>query len=315
MKRFMMTVIGVVAVLLITSHAYADIIPTATVLASVGPNTSGSSSWNGYVAKRVVGLENGGAQTGTPGTPTYYAPTTGPVTVAQTLVTSFHSWNGTVNPAAPFDQEYGSRVMFGFDIKGNGNKISLSEVSAQTYWVDQTGAYAWENISYSGSPYAAHRIGLIYNNDAPPTIVDSGVNTQLVDEIISTGYGGGIWAMYDDIDQPSSQDKDMLDAWGLPGYTGATLQERYDSMLSILDSTTPFGWRIDYSIDYNHGVAPAATFSYTQQIVPEPGTLVLLVTAGLGALPTPGVAAEAEFSPEPQSLKAILHKNSVLVIL
>ena len=50
MKRFMMTVIGVVAVLLITSHAYADIIPTATVLASVGPNASGSSSWNGYVA-------------------------------------------------------------------------------------------------------------------------------------------------------------------------------------------------------------------------------------------------------------------------
>jgi hypothetical protein len=280
----MITVLSVVAVLLITSHAYADI-PTATELASVGPNaTSGSPSWNGYVANALVGLENGGAQAGTPGTPTYYAPTTGPITVAQTLVTSFHSWNGTVNPAAPFDQEYGSRVMFGIDIKGNGNKISLSELTAQTYWVDQTGAYAWENVSYSGSPYAAHRIGLIYNDGAPPTIINSGLNTQLVDEIVTTGYGGGIWAMYDDINLPNSQDKAMLTAWGLPGYTGATLQERYDSMLSILDSTTPFGWRIDYSIDYNHGVAPAETFSYTQQIVPEPGTLALLGTAGLGLL-------------------------------
>jgi len=269
---------------LVVAVAYADTIPTATVLASVGPNASGSPSWNGYVANALTGLENGGTQEGTPGTPTYYAPTTGPITVAQTLVTSFNSWNGAVNPAAPFDQEYGSRVMFGFDIKGNGNKISLNELSAQTYWVDQTGASAWENISYSGSPYAAHRIGLIYNNDAPPTIVNSGDGTQLVDEIVSTGYGGGIWAMYDDISLPNSQDHAMLAAWGLPDYTGATLQERYDSMLSILDSTTSFGWRIDYSIDYNHDVAPAATFSYTQQIVPEPCTLVLLVVGALALL-------------------------------
>jgi len=280
----MIAVLSVVAVLLITSHAYADTIPTATVLASVGPNASGSPSWNGYVANALTGLENGGTQEGTPGTPTYYAPTTGPITVAQTLVTSFNSWNGTVNPAAPFNQEDGSRVMFGFDIKGNGNKISLSELSAQTYWVDQNGVQAWENVPYSSTPYAAHRIGLIYNNNAPPTIVNSGSGTQLVDEIVSTGYGGGIWAMYDDISLPNSQDHAMLAAWGLPDYTGATLQERYDSMLSILDSTTPFGWRIDYSIDYNHDVAPAATFSYTQQIVAEPGTLVLLVTAGLGLL-------------------------------
>jgi hypothetical protein len=279
MKKVVAICLASCLITLIVAVAYADI-PTGIVLPSVGPNaTSGSPSWSSYLNNALTGLENGGAAQGTPGTPNYYAPTAGPITVAQTLVTSFPSWNGVVNPAAPFNQEYGSRVMFGFDIKGNGNKISLSELSAKTYWVDQTGTYAWENVSYANSPYAAHRIGLIYNDNGPPTVVNSGLGTQLVDEIVSTGYGGGIWAMYDDIGQPSSQDKAMLEAWQLPYYTGATLQERYNNMLSILGTTTPFGWRVDYSIDY--GVAPAATFSSTQQIVPEPGVLCLIGMAAL----------------------------------
>jgi len=311
-KRILVLSLLVVFMGMAGAAAYADA-PTITVIPSVAPNqTSGSPSWATYESNALYALENGLSSYGTPGTAGYYqaVANSGQVTLAQTLVTSFPSWDGIADPTGNYAGEYGSRLLFGAVVNGNGNTIELSNLSFNWTWDGQGG---WYSGDYGeGYTYNAHTIGIIDNSDGSITVLNNGQSgTTPVNEIIATGTGGGIFAMYDDLYNTdgtmntSSNDYQMLLADGITdsngnvvGYTGTTLQDRYDSMLTLLAEpqyqNTPFDWGVTYSLNYTaNGQDPTVTGAADLNVVagadfgplalPEP-SCIALGFASLGLL-------------------------------
>lgn len=87
---------------------------TIRQFASSAPNAAGSSSWAGYVANAMNSLQNSpGTPEGSAEQPTYYSTLGNTFTAADAMVTSFHSWKGQADPAAPFANELGNRIHSG----------------------------------------------------------------------------------------------------------------------------------------------------------------------------------------------------------
>ena len=98
----------------------------------MAPNVFGSPSWGTYQTNSINALLSGAYSMGTPNTPGYYQQRSN-VTSNDLIVTGFPSWEGQVDPGTAFDpayaNEYGNRGHFGVVIDGNGQQISIDQLS------------------------------------------------------------------------------------------------------------------------------------------------------------------------------------------
>lgn len=240
---------------LIAAPAMAQI--TITVTPSLAPNAFGSSYWPTYVSNAVGALYSGATTAGTPNTPGYYAPITGPINVRDNIVTGFVSWRGDADPAttygAAYGSEYGNRVHFGVVIDGHGQQISIADLAFTASSSDAGDGLGFSFVTGSYN-YSSDYMGVIHGSSGD-TFVTSGPNTQLVDEIVGRGSGNA-YAVY-------STDP------------GATNQDKIDNLAAQLGA---YDFTGTYTID---GVAGSAT---VQAVVPEPASLGALCIGALAML-------------------------------
>jgi len=259
---------------------------TITVDPTLAPNAAGSPSWNQWQANAITALENNASTAGTPGTPSYFQATTGPVDATQTLVTGFPSWLGQLNPASPYAAESGNRMTFAVAITTTdlAPSISLSEVgfdsstnSTNTILTDGFGGVAngWGPGSDAidtgiGYDWSNGWVGLIYTYDGQgnvtgATVVDSGSTTTLVNALFGRGSGNSVPAY-------CSSTCDAADQH-------AAIDAAVASMASITQFTGTYylSTNSDESGTFASG---SGTFDITGT-APEPGTCLLLLSGSL----------------------------------
>jgi hypothetical protein len=265
--------------------AMADI--TITVLPSIAPNADGSPSFAGYLANANYALENNLSSLGTPGTPTYYSQLSNGATVqgGDAAVTSFHSWQGQLNPTGAFANEDGNRIHFGVEIVGTkGSTFSLSQLravmtSSDPNAVDLTysngvgahGSLGLGSNFLNVAAYTPNKIGIIHNADGSINhLITSGDSTQLVDEIVYVGIGNAWWP---NVGTPGEQTPFS------PGATETDAMNNYYAFLNAnggVDVATTY-----YLVDANNNTIASGTASV--DVVPAPAA-VLLGLLGLSGL-------------------------------
>lgn len=232
---------------------------TITVHATAAPNIYGSPSWNDYNSNAIYALENGLNNYGT-GAATYNNENGTTHSVQENFVTNFKSWKGQANAASPYDNELGTRWMFGLHIAGEGTKFSLSQI---TFGITDTNGSLNYFGTLAGTTYNERRVGIDYGVDGikgttDDVIYDNGqADSTMVDELMYSGVGNA-FAVYDNGTDPLQQQLDD-GALSVPGYTltGA------------------------YSLDLGGGIVYGGQAVTYFEAVPEPMTMVGL---GLGAL-------------------------------
>jgi hypothetical protein len=163
-------------------------------------------------------------------------------------------WKGTVNPAAPFDNEFGTLLTFGVRIDGNGSAFKLSQVSYTNSGTDPGLVNA--DFTRTGEQIRATGRALGYRNGV---LQDLTTGDPDLDLLIFPGFGFGVPVGADEFgDDPKTQttfDRILRD------FTGNQVD----------GESTPLTFTGTYSL------APAAA-------VPEPATAVLGLTAAVGGL-------------------------------
>lgn len=202
--------------------------PTVTVEASMAPNAFGSPSFDTWAANGIYAAENGLTSYGAPG-PAQFTVDTSPLPVAANIVTGYSSWEGQADPAAPYNNEYGTRASFVAIINGNGGLINMNNFGVTLTSSDPANALgvSWPNngILPGDWTYDALDIGLIFNNginiSGGFTVVDSGDPGQEVNEIISIGAGDAYASYLGDDPALGATDQQTLDfdASQIAGYT------------------------------------------------------------------------------------------------
>jgi hypothetical protein len=252
-----------VALVLLTSLSRADIL--VEVFPSVSPNPFSSPSDAGYTTNAIAGISAGGAATGDPGQPTYYSsvPSGGVVSIADLIATDFPYWRGTVNPAAPFDGEFGNLLTFGTRITSDSGQFSLSNVSFDV--TDTFDGSLDTSGSLLGESYSERRVGVI-NGPGGPTFVTSGSGDQLVDALYLVGVGVGY---------------ELLAA---EFTNGTPNQEELASLLS--EFTDPFQVTATYTVQTSEGSFSGQATVSVDPTLPEPPPAVpappAVILAGVG---------------------------------
>jgi hypothetical protein len=264
-NRFLTKVaaLGVAACMYVPAVVKADSISIQVIPASA-PNTFGSPSYAGWVTNAVNAIENNQATMGTAGTPTYYSQSPSVISVKDNIVTNFNSWKGVANPGAPFGSELGNRLQFGVHILGGApaDLFSISQLSFQATSDDATNSLGF-GFAAGSYNYSAEYVGIYYGGDGVKDTGDdvritSGVNTQLVNEIVGRGSGNA-WAV-------------------LNTSPGATLQEKIDIAAGSL-GTQPINFTGTYTLAGFSG-AGSVTMQPTATAVPLP----LVAPAGLAVM-------------------------------
>jgi hypothetical protein len=239
---------------------------TITTEATMAPNGYGSPSYDTWAANGIYAMENGLTSYGAAG-PAQFNVTTSPLPVSANFVTGFPSWMGQADPAAPYNNELGTRASFVAVINGNGSLINMNNFGITMTSSDAGNALgvSWPNNSISPGDwtYDAGDIGLIFNNHINIaggfTVVNSGDPGQMVNEIISIGAGNAYDGYLGDDPAPGATDQDIIN---------------YDL------ASVPNGY--DFTGTFTYGDASgSATFDFTA--VPEPTTAGCFLL-GLGAL-------------------------------
>jgi len=187
---------------------------TITIDGTLAPNIFGSPSFSAWEQNEFYALQNGLSTYGAAGPTQFNAISTAPV--SQNIATGFPSWLGQADPGTAFGPAYanelGNRATFGLFINGNGNKISISELSFSATSTDPGNnlGFAFGPSSYN---YSQDYVGLIYGPGGSVTQVTSGPNTQLVDAIVGRG-SGNTYAAYET--DPGATDQDKING-GLAG--------------------------------------------------------------------------------------------------
>jgi len=246
------------AVIVSASTARADV--SIAVTPASAPNAFGSANWTPWVNNAIYALENGLTTYGAPG-PAQYNVAPSSLSVSNNVVTGFASWNGVAAPTGAYANEYGNRLQFGLDIKGNGTLISIDQLSFSATSTDPgntlgfgfgAGSYSYSS-SYVGWDYGADHV----RGTLDDIFVTSGPASQLVDEIVGRGSGNA-WDTYESDPGPTDQD-------------------RINNVPGLFDlPSTPFDFTGTYALGSATGSA-----TVTFQPVPEPSTFAL---AGLGIL-------------------------------
>lgn len=240
---------------------------TVNVYPSSAPNaSSGSPSWTPYVVNALNSLENGLGNIGDRLTdPTAYEIAGPVIRPGDIAVTTFHSWRGVVNPAAPFAHEYGNRLHFGLHAFGDGTtQFSLSDLTFDMHSSD-----AWDSLAYSGDFVGFNyngttRYGINWGADRAKgggndIVYLTGNGTTLVDEIVYVGVGNAWW--------PGGSDPN-------PGNPVGGAQAAMDDLNYWILADGPFTVSCSYAIQGFTGSA-----SVNVVAVPAPGALLL---GGLG---------------------------------
>ncbi len=264
MKRHITTLAtACAAVFLTVSTASAATITTYSALA---PNAFGSPSYAPWVNNVNTALYNGLTSGGTPGTPSYFSTITGPVSIADVLVSGFPTWKGYANPGSVFGpafaNELGTRDASPLKItKGSGPQFSISQLSFSMTSTDpgNTFGFGFAAGSYN---YSTDYQGILFGLDGvwgggDDIFITSGPNTQLVDGLVGRGSANGI-AVYDT--DP-----------------GATQQDKINNALSYYPD--PFTITGTWSLG-----ADTASATITVVPVPEPTSMSLAFIGGLSLL-------------------------------
>ncbi len=228
---------------------------TIAVHASSAPNAYGSPSWAGYVANALYALENDLSSQGDRSTdPTGYERAPAEVPGSEIAVTSFRSWRGEVEPAAPFDNEHGNRMHFGLHAYGDGStQFTLEDLTFEIASSDP-----WNSLSFVGDfigyGYSSTRYGIDWGPNrvkggGDDVVYTSGNGTTLVDEIVYVGVGNAWWPGGDD-DTPSDPDEGK--------------QQAMDDFLEFIADYGPISVSCTYAIIDDTGSASV-------DVVPSPG--------------------------------------------
>jgi hypothetical protein len=254
--------------------AFADGI-AIQICYSAAPNAYGSTSWSGYAANAILGLENGCATEGLPGPEQYTSLTW--VLAGDLMVTSFPSWAGQIDPSGAYAGEEGERLHAGVIVQGNGTKVSLSELNYGMESSDPGNGLGFSGnfspASDSNNDYGALRVGVIYGGGGGPnTYITSGPSDQLVDAFYYVGIGNAFWPCVDSSSHPTC-------------FTPAEEQAGLDAQANYIYSNGGNSGLFTVATTYSLKDASGNTLaSVTEDIsTPEPAA-VLLMGGGLLAL-------------------------------
>ena len=233
---------------------------TISVTPTLAPNVFGSPSWGAWQTNAVAGELNGGAATGTPGTPTYFQPQSN-VTLQETIVTGFPSWLGQADPGTVFGPafagELGNRMHFALQIDGHGTQFSISQMSFTMVSSDPGHLL---NYSYSGGyGYGLGYVGVLAGADgilwtSDDQYITSGPATQLVDGLVGRGSGNS------------------LDAY----CTSCTIAQQQAAIdAAVAQITSPLTFTGTYSLDLASGNVVSGSGTFNVSTTPLPAALPL----------------------------------------
>jgi hypothetical protein len=235
---------------------------TIDVTPWLAPNVFGSPSYVTAEANAIYALYNGLSSYGAAGPTQFNAQSN--VTSAQAVVTGFASWNGQAAPSAPYQNELGTRMLFGLVINGGESQFSISQLSFAATSTDPGNglAFGFGAGSYNyGAGYQGilkGQDGLLFTSD--DTFVTTGLNTQLVDGLVGRGSGNA-FAAY------------------CPGCSVAQQQAALDAVVAYPGS--------DYTFTGTYTLGAATgTGEFAISAVPETSTWVMMILgfAGLGIM-------------------------------
>lgn len=168
------------------------------------PNGYGSPSFDGAVSNQIYALRNGLTAYGNPALPTYYQAAPAVMDVRDNIVTGFPSWKGDADPVgtygAAFGSEFGNRLHFGIDIRGQESKIAIVNLAFTAFSTDLGNSLGFSYIVGSYN-YSSQYMGWDYGLDGvrgtgDDIFITGGPNSRLVDEIVGRGSGNA-WDVYD----------------------------------------------------------------------------------------------------------------------
>jgi hypothetical protein len=258
MNKNLISLFASLAIGAATLHS-ADI----TVTPALAPNQFGSPSYSTWQSNALTALELGQSTYGDPLSPTYYSAAPTDLTVDQNVVTDFSSWMGVADPSGAFAGEYGNRLSFGVDIKGDGSLISISDLGFSAVSTDPSDSlgFGFGTGSYN---YSAAYVGIIYGiGGGPDTFITSGPSTQEVNEIVGRGSGNAWEALLSD---PTD-------------FPGATPQAVINNVASDYDlGSGPFDFTGTYTLGTDSG---SATVVFQ---TPDQASALTLFAASLGLI-------------------------------
>jgi hypothetical protein len=263
LKTRLLTAGAIMAFFAVTHPTSANAQIEINVTPTLAPNAFGSPSYDQWVTNAIYAEENGLTSYGDPTSPSYYTAASGTIPLSSNIVTDFNSWLGNANPSVTYGAAYagelGNRLSFGLDIQGNGQLISISELSFTATSTDSGDSLGF-SYNTGDYDYSSSYVGIIYGADgrggADETFVTSGPSTQLVNEIVSRGSGNA--------DAVYSTDP------------GATDQDKIDNFIAGAEATTPgsFDFTGTYTLTPTEG--DAVDGSATVVIAtPEPASWTL----------------------------------------
>jgi len=226
------------------SVALAGTVPTILIVNSVGPN--GDASFIDYAENAAFALEHGLSAYGTPGTPGYYAASTGSIYSGGMISTpTFNSWLGSDTPGPAYSGEFGNAIFFGLYIYSE-TAFRLPDVT----WSNPV----WGSADLSGIGFSRHMVGM-----SGATRHDTTTGSAGSDDLTPINQ---LWYSGVSVTAPIYTSADLPAALSTYAFGSATV--RYTLNLGSAEAT--------YTAD--------STFSTG---IPEPGTLSLMAL-GFGGL-------------------------------
>jgi len=175
---------------------HAATVTLSQIYVSIGPDANTSPNYGAYTTNAQAGVIAGGVNEGgsIATTPSAYnvvgTGNTASVNGAQITNSPFPSWLGVADPTGALAAEKGNMIYW--SIVFQGTNISLSNINLTQnstdpldYFGDSTQPGGLATTSFAGIDYAPDLVGITSTNQ----LITSGVGTQLVNEIVITGFG------------------------------------------------------------------------------------------------------------------------------